>query len=253
MLSTKERLCLERQKRRLRLLKITIGFLCFVCIVVGSYQLVHQPWFSFGNIDIVGTRNVKNEDVIRTLNLQGPVNLFLIDRNRVRKALEQDFRIEKVDTSYVWPNVMKIEVTERQPAIYVKCAYGGFAQVDFNGSVLNVSKGIKDASVPFVSGVSIGNAYLGDKVQKNDVEKIVIFLSKLDKSLLSRISEISVDGQNKVKIIMLSGVPILVGDVDGLEEKVVTFITICNEIQSKNIDGYYIDLTFAKPYIKVKQ
>ena len=52
---------------------------------------------------------------------------------------------------------------------------------------------------------------------------------------------------------MLSGVPILVGDIDHLEEKVGTFITICNEIQSKNIDGYYIDLTFAKPYIKVKQ
>ncbi|MHC1719058.1 MAG: cell division protein FtsQ/DivIB [Acidaminococcaceae bacterium] len=253
MLSTKERLCLERQKRRLRLLKITICFLCFVCIVVGSYQLVHQPWFSFGNIDIVGARNVKNEDVIRTLNLQGPVNLFLIDRNRVKNALEKDFRIEKVDTSYVWPNILKIEVTERQPAIYVKCAYGGFAQVDFNGCVLSVSKGIKDASVPFVSGISVGNAYLGDKVQKNDVGKIVVFLSRLDKSLLSRISEIAVDGQNKVKIIMLSGVQILVGDVDGLEEKVVTFITICNEIQSKNIDGYYIDLTFAKPYIKVKQ
>ncbi len=253
MLSTKERLCLERQNRRLRLLKITLCFFCFVCIVVGGYQLVHQPWFSFGNIDIVGTRNVKNEDVIRTINLQGPVNLFLIDRTRVKKALEQDFRIEKVDTSYVWPNILKIEVTERQPAIYVKSAYGGFAQVDFNSCVLNVSKGIKDASVPFVSGVSIGNAYLGDKVQENDVGKIVMFLSKLDRSLLSRISEISVDGQNNVKIIMLSGVPILVGDVNRIEEKVVTFITICNEIQSKNIDGYYIDLTFTKPYIKVKQ
>ena len=253
MLSTKERLCLERQKRRLRLLKITIGFFCFVCIVVGSYQVVHQPWFSFGNIDIVGNQNVKNEDVIKTLNLQGPVNLFLIDRNRVKRVLEQDFRIEKVEVSYFWPNIMNIGITERQPAFYIKCAYGGFAQVDFTGRVLSVTKGIKDASVPFVSGVSIGNAYLADKVPNNDVGKIVTFLSKLDKALLSRISEISVDRQNNVKIIMLSGVPILVGDIDRLEEKVVTFITICNEIQSKNINGYYIDLTFTKPYIKVKQ
>ncbi|MGL5207621.1 MAG: cell division protein FtsQ/DivIB, partial [Acidaminococcaceae bacterium] len=126
-------------------------------------------------------------------------------------------------------------------------------QVDFNGCVLNVSKGIKDASVPLVSGISIGNAYLGDKVQKNDVEKILAFLSKLDKSLLSRISEIAVDGQNNVKILMLSGVSILVGDIGQIEGKVDTFITICNEIKSKNIEGYYIDLTFAKPYIKVKQ
>lgn len=253
MLSTKERLCLERQRRRLRLFKITVCFLCFVGIVAGCYQLVHQPWFSFGNIEIAGTRNVKNEDVIKTINLQGPVNLFLIDRGRVKKALEQDFRIEKVDVTYGWPNILKIEITERQPAFYVKCAYGGFVQVDFNGCVLNVSKGIKDASVPLVSGISIGNAYLGDKVQKNDVEKILAFLSKLDKSLLSRISEIAVDGQNNVKILMLSGVSILVGDIGQIEGKVDTFITICNEIKSKNIEGYYIDLTFAKPYIKVKQ
>ena len=107
--------------------------------------------------------------------------------------------------------------------------------------------------MPFVSGLGIGNAYLGDRVQKDDIMKIVTFLSRLDKSLLSRISEISVDNQNSVKIIMLSGVPILVGTIDSLEEKVDTFITICNEIKSKNIDGYYIDLTFAKPYIKVKR
>ena len=50
MLSTKERLCQERQKRRLRLLKITLCFLCFIAIVVGTYALVHQPWFAFGKV-----------------------------------------------------------------------------------------------------------------------------------------------------------------------------------------------------------
>lgn len=253
MLSTKERLCQERQKRRLRLLKITFCFFCFVGMVVGSYQLVHQPWFAFGRIDVVGNKNVQQQEVIKSLGLTGPVNLFLIDRERLERGLEQDFRVEKVETSYAWPNVLKIQVIERQPAVYIKCAYGGFAQLDFNGYVLSVSKGIKDASVPFVSGLGIGNAYLGDRVQKDDIMKIVTFLSRLDKSLLSRISEISVDNQNSVKIIMLSGVPILVGTIDSLEEKADTFITICNEIKSKNIDGYYIDLTFAKPYIKVKR
>lgn len=253
MLSTKERLCQERQKRRLRLLKITLVFLCFIAIIVGAYEIVHQPWFAFGKVVVEGTKNIKQADIVKSLNLREPVNLFLIDRERLEKGLEQDLRIEKVKTGYVWPNILKVEITERQAAFYVKCSYGGFAQLDFNGCVLNVSKGIKDASVPFVSGISAGNVYLGDKVQKNDITKILAFLSKLDKSLLSRISEIAVDGQNKVKIIMISGVPIFVGPVDNIEEKAETFITICNEIKAKNIDVHYIDLTFSKPYIKVKR
>ena len=76
MLSTKERLCLERQKRRLRLLKITVSFLCFVCMVVGGYQLVHQPWFSFGNIDVVG-----NLQTFLQWHEMDPVNDFERTRN----------------------------------------------------------------------------------------------------------------------------------------------------------------------------
>lgn len=253
VLTTKERLCQERRKRRLRLLKITLCFGFFLLLAAGCYKLVHQSWFSFGKIEVTGTSNIKREEVMKAMAIEGPVNLFLLDRRRLEKSLEQDFRVQKADISYAWPNVLLVEIKERRPAFYIKCAYGGFAQLDFDGYVISVAKGIRDSAVLYVSGIDVGNSYLGDRVQNADALKILAFLGRLDRSLLSMISEISVDSNQRVKVIMLSGVHILLGEIGGIEAKADNFITICNEIKNKNIEGYYIDLTFAKPYIKVKR
>ena len=138
-------------------------------------------------------------------------------------------------------------------ALYIACSYKGYAQVDYNGVVMNVSDGIKEADAPVLSGVVTGNIFFGDTIKEKNVLEILSFLSKLDKEVTDSISEIAVDSGNNVKFNLRYGYPILLGNADNISDKLDIFITVFNDIKTKNIRAEYIDLTFAKPYIKLRQ
>ena len=253
-MSTKDkRFINKRCHRKFYRAKAILCFLCCTIIIGGTYYLLHRPWLAFGQIIVEGGEKINVAEVKRVDGIGEPVNLFNISRSNLEKVLKNDLRVEKVSTAYAWPNILKVYITERVPAIYVECAYNGFAKIGYNGCVMEVTKGIKDASAPFVSGRKIGNVYNGDTIKDEEILGIVRFLGKLDKAITSQISEISIDNDDKIKVFLLSGVPILLGTCKDLEEKTDTFIIICNELKTKKINAEYIDLTFTKPYIKLKQ
>lgn len=253
MQSTRERLRKERRRRRVRLLRFVCFCIICIALLVAGWHVVRQPGFAFGSINIEGTDKVRVNDVLALVETQAPVNLFVISPGKVKKALTHDIRFEKIDISYSWPGVMHINITERRPAVYLKCSYKGYAKVDYNGIVMHVSDGIEDANAPVLSGIVTGNIYFGDKITEKQVLVILDFLSKLDRETVAHISEIAVDDQSNVKFYLKYGYPILLGNIDEITKKLNLFITVFNEIKAKNIQAEFIDLTFSKPYIKLKQ
>ena len=97
---------------------------------------------------------------------QEPVNLFVVSPSAIEKAIANDVRFEKAETEYFWPGVLVVRVKERIPALYIACSYKGYAQVDYNGVVMSVSDGIKEADAPVLSGVVTGNIFLAIRLKK---------------------------------------------------------------------------------------
>lgn len=253
MQSTRERLRENRKKRRLRLLRLFFIAAVILGGIFGVYKWATAPTTAFGSIVIEGTTKLKQDDVLKMCGTQQPVNLFVISPSAVKTAIENDVRFEKAETEYFWPGVLTIRVKERVPAVYIACSYKSYAQVDYNGVVMSVSDGIKGADAPVLSGVVTGNIFFGDTVKEKNVLAILSFLSKLDKEVINSISEIAVDSGNNVKFNLSYGYPILLGNADNIAEKLDVFVTVFNDIKTKNIRAEYIDLTFAKPYIKLRQ
>ena len=237
MQSTRERLRENRKKRRLRLLRLFFIAAVILGGIFGVYKWATAPTTAFGSIVIEGTTKLKQDDVLKMCGTQQPVNLFVISPSAVKTAIENDVRFEKAETEY----------------FYIACSYKSYAQVDYNGVVMSVSDGIKGADVPVLSGVVTGNIFFGDTVKEKNVLAILSFLSKLDKEVINSISEIAVDSGNNVKFNLSYGYPILLGNADNIAEKLDVFVTVFNDIKTKNIRAEYIDLTFAKPYIKLRQ
>lgn len=253
MQSTCERLKANRKKRRLRLLRLFFIAAVITGGLAGAWRWATSPGTAFGSIVIEGTSQLTQSELLSMCGTQEPVNLFVVSPSAIEKAIANDVRFEKAETEYFWPGVLVVRVKERIPALYIACSYKGYAQVDYNGVVMNVSDGIKEADAPVLSGVVTGNIFFGDTIKEKNVLEILKFLSKLDKEVTDSISEIAVDGSNNVKFNLRYGYPILLGNADNISDKLDIFITVFNDIKTKNIRAEYIDLTFAKPYIKLRQ
>lgn len=253
MQSTRERLKANRKKRRLRLLRLFFIAAVIIGALAGAWRWATSPGTSFGSIVIEGTSQLTQSKLLSMCGTQEPVNLFVVSPSAIEKAIANDVRFEKAETEYHWPGVLVVRVKERIPALYIACSYKGYAQVDYNGVVMNVSDGIKEADAPVLSGVVTGNIFFGDTIKEKNVLEILSFLSKLDKEVTDSISEIAVDSGNNVKFNLRYGYPILLGNADNISDKLDIFITVFNDIKTKNIRAEYIDLTFAKPCIKLRQ
>ena len=253
MQSTRERLKANRKKRRLRLLRLFFIAAVITGALAGAWRWATSPGTAFGSIVIEGTSQLTQSELLSMCGTQEPVNLFVVSPSAIEKAIANDVRFEKAETEYHWPGVLVVCVKERIPALYIACSYKGYAQVDYNGVVMSVSDGIKEADAPVLSGVVTGNIFFGDTIKEKNVLEILGFLSKLDKEVTDSISEIAVDGSNNVKFNLRYGYPILLGNADNISDKLDIFITVFNDIKTKNIRAEYIDLTFAKPYIKLRQ
>lgn len=253
MQSTRERLKANRKKRRLRLLRLFFIAAVIIGAFAGAWRWATSPGTAFGSIVIEGTSQLTQSELLSMCGTQEPVNLFVVSLSAIEKAIANDVRFEKAETEYFWPGVLVVRVKERIPALYIACSYKGYAQVDYNGVVMSVSDGIKEADAPVLSGVVTGNIFFGDTIKEKNVLEILSFLSKLDKEVTDSISEIAVDSGNNVKFNLRYGYPILLGNADNISDKLDIFITVFNDIKTKNIRAEYIDLTFAKPYIKLRQ
>ena len=253
MQSTRERLKANRKKRRLRLLRLFFIAAVITGAIAWAWRWATSPGTAFGSIVIEGTSQLTQSKLLSMCGTQEPVNLFVVSPSAIEKAIANDVRFEKAETEYFWPGVLVVRVKERIPALYIACSYKGYAQVDYNGVVMSVSDGIKEADAPVLSGVVTGNIFFGDTIKEKNVLEILGFLSKLDKEVTDSISGIAVDGSNNVKFNLRYGYPILLGNADNISDKLDIFITVFNDIKTKNIRAEYIDLTFAKPYIKLRQ
>lgn len=251
-LTIRERLRRHRRRRLWHLLRL----LCLIVLTgigcVYGWRYLHSPALAFGNVSIHGSSLIREKDVVALVGCgDGPLNLFNASLPRLREALAHDVRFKNTEVAYRFPATVQVIVEEREPAIYVANSYHSYLQLDYNGTVINVTTTIPDAKAPVLVGEKCGNIYIGDVIANKNVIAILKFLQQLSPEARQRIGEIAVDDKQNVKLRMTGSFPIIVGRIQELEQKAPVFMTVFAEIKDKVIKAEYIDLTFAKPYIKL--
>ncbi len=247
----RQRLKADRRRKRLRALRniICVGLLIWGCKAAWDY--VHQPGLAVGDIVVHGTSQLTKEDVTRMGGCEPPFNIFNFSMGRLRDGLNQDIRFRTNSVNYHFPASVDVYVNEREPALYVANSYRSYLQVDYDGVVIKVTSTIPDAKAPVLVGAQSGNVFLGDKVDNRYVLNVLEFLKHMDQDMRDRISEIAIDGYHVVTIKQRNRFPFILGPAEDLPNKVELFKTVYKEVKDKTIQAEYIDLTYAKPYIKL--
>ena len=118
--------------------------------------------------------------------------------------------------------------------------------------MLDITDGIKDASVPRLTGVRLPNIFIGDTMETDDVKEVMKFLLKLSPEARQQVAELTIDGNHKLVLRMDYGFPVMLGPVNELAGKADLFMTVYNEMKGKNIQALYMDLEYSKPYVRLK-
>ena len=253
MSSSHEKLQEDRRRRRLDNIIWLLGLLIFAVAAVAGWNHIHRPDFAFGDIVIHGSKQFTRGKILQMAGSGEPVNLFRVSKSKIVTALQGDVRVESAEAHYDFPSTLNVYIKERQPVLYVVTDYGNYAKLDKTGLVMDMTDGIKEASVPRLAGVACGNAFIGDVLENDAIREVLKFLDGLSPEARDQIADLNIDKDNKLILHVRYGFPVILGPVNELAGKADLFMTVFNEMKGKKVRIQYMDLQYSKPFVRLEQ
>lgn len=247
-----ERLESSRQERRVIPPGLFVALFFVLILLVAFFLFINASFFNVGSIIVQGNKYVSNEEVYRIAGIPDTINIFRLNTTEIKNRLMKDLRISEVTVSRQFPAAIVLDITERHPLAYTANSYG-FVQMDKEGVVLAVLKNLKGVNVPIITGIRLGNVYVGDKVEMPPIKDILGYLDALDESTLNQLSELNVKTSGQLVVYTTDSVQIRLGGNDRLLEKAQLTTDILNDINTKKMQVEYIDLSYGSPFIKFKK
>lgn len=238
-------------KRRFRFWPLLLLGLLFCFLGFGGLWLSDSSWLALGHVEVEGLQELSKEELLVIAGIGEPVNLLRVRPELLQHRLEQDLRIRRAEVERKFPWNLRIAVEERRPLAYVTAAYGILA-IDRDGTVLNVQRYLKDMRWPFITGISAGQEYIGDKLSQPQVIMALQFLDRLDAKTLEKVSEVHFVTSEKMQLYLLSGAKVRLGDGTKMTEKAQKVQELVEQLGDKLERVDYFDVSFATPVIKFK-
>lgn len=247
-----ERLEDSRQERRVIPPRMLVVLFLILITLVAFFLLINSSFFNVGSVIVQGNKYVSTEEVYRIAGIPETINIFRLNTNEIKNRLMRDLRISEANVSRQFPAAIVLDLKERQPLAYAANSYG-FVQLDKQGVVLAVLKNLKEVNVPIITGIRLGNVYVGDKVEMPPIKDVLSYLDLLDEPVLNQLSELNIKTSGQFIIYTADSVQIRLGGNDRLTEKAQLTSDILNDVNTKKMQVEYIDLSYGSPFIKFKK
>lgn len=246
-MQTAERLKAARRRRD----SAFAAYLAALALLIAFFLFVNSPYFIVGTVVVEGNKYITVEDVLQVAGVPEQVNIFRLKTADIKERLMSDLRVAEVKVDRRFPATISIRVTERQPLAFVASQYG-FVEIDRQGMVMAAFKNLKEIKVPVITGVRLGNVYVGDQVNNPGLFCVLTYLAALDELTLNQLSEVNIKSPDELVAYTIDSIGIRVGDNQRLPEKALLTGEILQEIATKKLAVEYIDLNYKSPIIKLR-
>ena len=236
------------KKRRASILAL---WLAALLVLLAIFLFINSPYFTVGTVVVEGNKYVTGEEVLRIAGVPEQINIFRLKPAEIRERLTSDLRVDEVQIERSFPATITIHIKERQPLAFVASQYG-FVEIDRQGIVMAALKNLKQVKVPVITGVRLGNVYVGDQVNNPGIANVLTFLSGLDEEALNQLSEVNIKSPDELVVYTTNSVCIRIGDNQRLMEKAKLTDEILQEIAAKKMTVEYVDLNYTSPIIKIR-
>ena len=163
-------------------------------LVAAAFLLV-PPALRITRYDVSGIVSMTKEDVLSASLIHEKEYFFSLDTTRVKAALLADPRVASATVSKLFPNGLRIVVTERRSVAVVSVVIDGVASavcLDSEGVAFVAASSKEAISVPVISGLRFEGFHFGMRLPPT-LTALVASLGEIqstEPALLSAISEI---------------------------------------------------------------
>lgn len=204
------------------------------------YAFFDTDYFYVFQFNIVGTRFVTNGEIEKASGICG-YNVFFIDARAVERALVQIPEVRSARVTVRWPNVVTMEIVERQPmGVWQRgdTAYW----VDREGVLIRVRASIPE--LPSVHDLDAGTLTLGQRAPTKAFAAFVALRTAMPDS--PRALEWS--SARGIAFTDERGWKIYLGTADDMPEKIAILRALVAQLVAQNARLRFIDLGKGTPY-----
>ena len=212
--------------KKMRKIKNIIKWTILIGIIVGILAfLCTSGLFDICKIEIIGNAQVAQEEILELSKIKIRDNIFLCNKIQTQSNLETHPYIQETKITRKLPDKIQIEITEKQKAYQIQVE-GGYAYIDNQGYVLEISsikidKPILQGSVTTIENIIPGNRLNQDDLERlNDVLKIIKNSQEIQ--IKDKIATINMENKNNY-ILTLQDLKkvIYLGDTSNLANKML--------------------------------
>ena len=160
----------KKKKRNKRIIKWTS---ISVIVVGGIIFTLCSPIFNIKNITVINNNALSQETVVSLSGLKTDQNIFRFLKSDVEKNLKENPYVEKITINRKLPDIVEIDVTERQRNFSVKFL-NGYAYINNQGYILEISE--DSMGMPILQGIETKeeNIVPGNRLITNDLKKLEV-------------------------------------------------------------------------------
>ena len=219
----------------------TFKYILFLLLLTFTAAfLMTSSLFNIKTINVTGNIRVSQQEIIRLSGLSYQQNIFRINAKETMKNIFQSPYVEKIKISRGLPNIVNIDIIEREPLVLVPYV-GSYLFVDAQGIVVEINSSIADMNLPVINGLKFNTFKLGEEIKvenKLQLTSAITLINEIKKTGISQeIAEINAENILNLKLITKSGIKINLGDDSNINTKIPLAKAILQDLNSKNLKG----------------
>ena len=235
-------------KRRKKSRAQAIPWIAAVAVVlVALWLLLTNAVFVVRDVQVVGAGEVPESDVRHLSGIRLGSRIFSVDEERVRLDVESDGRVAFVSLSRRLPN--RVVLTVRPRTMDAVILQGGKILVlDSDAYVVSVTDRVPDANAVYVTGLRASAYSLGRPLDRADGRcgcmKAVLEALKSQRAT-AYAAELNVSDTANLKIITRTGMTVLLGDSDNMENKIAWMAGALSDLEARGETTGQLDVSSA--------
>ncbi len=230
----------KANKKNIKTRKAIAIFLFTIVLMVIIILIMFSELFNITKITVLNNSKVTKEEIVASSLLVENENMFKVSKSKITNSIKSNAYIEDVKITKKLNGEVIIDIKERVPTYMLYCE-GGYAYINNQGYFLEISNSA--LNLPVIKGYSTKDISVGNRLEKQDLEKLDIVIQIMDtannKQIKDIITEIDItDKDNFILSIPSEKKTVQFGDESNINVKILWIIDIIS--RTKDVEGEII-------------